>query len=296
MKITIFLNMITLLLFIGCAQDTSDFTGDHVVMPTLLDDSFYKIQDVCMDARNKSKEQSVESCHEGKKAALVLLKTHYCDVNVNVCIDALTALSDPANNFVHQNFITYHSQFSNYKYNAEQGIIWAHYYDDTQKRVGKEWGKEDSNPELLVLRLSDCKVIGKKKIKDYNNGEFFRQPENIDRFSTIANMIKSYKGIEEVLLVEEFNKEQYVEDRKVFDDLNQQNVYTSLLDQLESAKFSKPRIFPAFQATPEQIEQIYNQFSPNTQRGLFLDCVKGKNCMPTKIPMCSNNGQFVPKD
>jgi hypothetical protein len=104
-----------------------------------------------------------------KKAALILLKTNFCDQGSQVCAKSLITVSDVANIFIQENFKVYHTRF--YANHVE-------YNKSDEKIVRETWNKPGLDPEFVIIDLTACKVIAR---------DFFN---NLDRvFDTEADGI-----------------------------------------------------------------------------------------------------------
>ena len=153
--------------------------------PRLLSEQFYKKSDVCADARIKASREK-----PAKKFALVLAKTHLCDVGTNVCVDSLRTLLDPANVFVRENFVTYHTRFLKYDFEHEKQVLKTSHFKG-EAAIRAEWQKPDSDPEVMVVDLATCRVLGRNKLMNFNAllGSF------ISRYAGMRRAITSIPGV-----------------------------------------------------------------------------------------------------
>jgi hypothetical protein len=124
-------------------------------MPKLLTDNFYKVKDVCMEAKKMNAAQGVS-----KKYALVGHKTHLCDFGHHACLSMLKSLSDPCNHFVQDNFQVFHSR-----------IFIGQHRPAGYREMMNEYGK--LGPSLVVIDLESCTIMptvkGKAALKEGMN-------------------------------------------------------------------------------------------------------------------------------
>jgi hypothetical protein len=159
--------------------------------PKLLHANFFKKDEVCRDARANDPR---------KRLAVVLLKTHNCDVGTAVCMDSLSTFSDPANVFLKDNFATYHTRFTSYSLsqpikNFRMGSLdYSSFPKEDQIRA--EWGKEDSNPQLLVVDTQSCTVLGSRYM--YDHPDSFRMNFH-RRYLAMREILLSIPGVKERL-------------------------------------------------------------------------------------------------
>lgn len=113
---------------------------------------FYKLSQICEHTKNIAPS----------KNALVVLKTHYCDNHARVCLRTSALVSDPANKFVHDNFVVYDTRF------AKANVLFDQKEEAT---IRKAWNKPDEDPEYLVIdttsRPNSCEIIHRKYAKNY---------------------------------------------------------------------------------------------------------------------------------
>lgn len=109
-------------------------------LPTLLTDKFYKINDVCEEAKKQNQQEG-----KSKKYALVANKTHLCDAGHRACLSALKSISDPCNTFVQENFQVFHIRtfIGQHKVNGYQEMM-------------NEYGQ--MGPSMLVINLETCRL------------------------------------------------------------------------------------------------------------------------------------------
>jgi hypothetical protein len=151
----------------------------------LLSPTFYKLGDVCADAKKTD---------PSKKAAVVLIKTHLCDVGTGVCIDSLRTFDDPANVFIRDNFVSYHTRFIGYDLDPKSGVSSEHFAGEDVIR--SEWKKPDSNPEAAIIDLSTCTVMGRRYLKNFPG---FNDNDFLVRYKAIRKAILDIPGVAKLL-------------------------------------------------------------------------------------------------
>jgi hypothetical protein len=141
-------------------NDATQAQPNALKLPELLTATdkrkLYTMKDVCKDSLKKDPT---------KKAALVVVKTHYCDEGTQVCVKSLMNISDKANYFIQKNFTTYHTRFWR---NTRQ-------FETGEKTIRDEWGKQDVNPEAYVIDVQKCELV----YRDYamnHEGVFSNDP------------------------------------------------------------------------------------------------------------------------
>lgn len=122
----------------------------------VLNRDLYKKQDVCEDARRSD---------PSKRLALILLSTHLCDAGTHVCLDSLRTVTDEANIFVRQNFVVYQSRF--YSFNLDSSGTINQLYYDGESQIRKEWNKAGVNPDVAIMDLKSCRVLGRSLVMSY---------------------------------------------------------------------------------------------------------------------------------
>ena len=85
-----------------------------------------------------------------KQLAMVIVKTHICDPGTQVCLKTAALVADPANKFVHDNFVVFHTRFK------QNGVTIE---NSGEREIRDEWKKYDSNPEYIILDVNSCKEI-----------------------------------------------------------------------------------------------------------------------------------------
>jgi rRNA maturation protein Nop10 len=148
----------------------------------LLSEALYKKQDVCDDARKSD---------PSKKLALILLATHLCDAGTHVCLDSLRTITDEANIFVKRNFVVYQTRFYSFDLDKD-GTINQLYYAG-EKDIRDEWNKRDVNPEIAIMDLKSCKVLGHVLVMNYPPAF---SPNFVDRYLTFRRLITDIPGVE----------------------------------------------------------------------------------------------------
>ncbi len=121
-------------------------------VPALLTADFYKVKDVCEEAKKMNAAQGVS-----KKYAMVANKTHLCDGMSKACLSTFKSVADPCNSFVQDNFQVFHSR-----------TFIGQYKQEGYKEIMNEYG--NMGPSLLVIDLETCQLMptetGKKAVKD----------------------------------------------------------------------------------------------------------------------------------
>jgi hypothetical protein len=172
-----------LILFMAVAH--SSWADDGAIRAKLLNEGFYKKQDVCADARKSN---------PSKPFALILLSTHLCDAGTHVCLDSLRTITDDANIFVKKNFVVYQTRF--YSFDLNPGGEINRLYYSGEKEIRQEWGKQDMNPEMAVMDLKTCRVQRTGLIMSNPvalRGNF------IDRYLAYRKLIMGTPGVEKML-------------------------------------------------------------------------------------------------
>ena len=151
----------------------------------VLNENLYRMQDVCRDAR---------SSDPTKPLALILLTTHLCDAGTHVCLDTLRTATDQANLFVKRNFVVYQSRFFSFDLDAEGRINQLDY--SGEQEIRDEWNKKGVNPEVAVVNLKSCQVLGRAFVMNYP-GVF--SPQFITRYLALRMLIVNLPGVVQML-------------------------------------------------------------------------------------------------
>lgn len=156
-----------------------------LILPTRLinndDHTFYTRQDVCQHARKTAPE---------KKAAMIIVKTHYCDKSSRVCLKTTALVADPANHLVHDNFTVYQSRFE-----SEGRQI----RNSGEKSIREEWDKDDSGPEFYIMDVSSCDVV----FRDYAYSVYRQGMHQANAANTHLDFAANYRAMRHLLLQDE---------------------------------------------------------------------------------------------
>jgi hypothetical protein len=174
-------NLFLFAIFITVAAHGS--TG--IIRAKVLNERFYKKHDVCEDARRSD---------PSKNLALILLTTHLCDAGTHVCLDTLQTTTDEANVFVRRNFVVYQTRF--YSFDLDKSGDINRLYFAGERRIRNEWNKRDLNPEVAVMDLRSCQVLGRAYVMNYP-GAF--SPKFITRYLALRRLILNIPGVAAVL-------------------------------------------------------------------------------------------------
>ena len=176
------MTMALLSLFVTFAQERQALMFPH----RLRNDSevqLYTRQQVCEYTKKNAPQ---------KKAALVVVKTHYCDDSSQVCLKTAAFLADPNNTFVHENFEVFDSRF---EMRGQPLQLSA------EREVRQEWQKDDSNPEYYVLDVATCEIIFRDYAMHWYEQGVFATIETSK--GTELNMKANLEGVRKMLLSSE---------------------------------------------------------------------------------------------
>ena len=158
---------------------------NDLILPTRLikndSVSFYTKQDVCEHSKNTAAE---------KKAAMVIVKTHYCDKSSQVCLKTTALVADPANHFVHDNFTVYQSRFES----KGRPIV-----NTGEAFIRDEWDKDDSGPEFYIVDVNSCQII----FRDYAYTVYRQGMHQANTAGTHLNFDANYRAMRLLLLQDE---------------------------------------------------------------------------------------------
>lgn len=254
----VIMNLIFIILF---ATTTFAQNDDAKVdkTPKLIGPHFYRKAEICADAKIRNPEAQM---------AVILMKTHLCDVGTEVCMDSLSTFADPANVFLRENFALYHTRF--YSYQLEKTpvgnkIIKNGYPEE--KLIRDELGKQDSDPELLVLDLKTCQSMGSKYMMTDEKafgGDF------LDRYAAIKRLLISIPGVKDRLLVNGISEIFSVSKiRLSHPEMTMRQAFTLLQRQAEEAEIPEAVIKSFFiENGPSETEMRDHFFIlPNKPRG-----------------------------
>ncbi|MDR7121989.1 hypothetical protein [Rheinheimera soli] len=143
--------------------------------------SFYTKQDVCDHSKKTAPD---------KKAAMVIVKTHYCDKSSKVCLKTTALVADPANHFVHDNFSVYQSRFESQR----REIV-----NSGESSIRDEWEKDDSGPEYYIVDVQSCKIL----FRDYAYSVYQQGMHEANSAGTHLNFEANYRAMRYLLLQDE---------------------------------------------------------------------------------------------
>jgi len=157
----------------------------ELLLPTRLikndQHSFYTKQDVCEHSKKIA---------PAKKAAMVIVKTHYCDKSSQVCLKATSLVADRANHLVHDHFTVYQSRFESQR----RKII-----NSGEKSIRNEWAKDDSGPEFYIVDVQSCEII----FREYAYSVYQQGMYRANAAGTHLDFEANYRALRELLLKEE---------------------------------------------------------------------------------------------
>ncbi|MBU1312119.1 MAG: hypothetical protein KKE30_21555 [Gammaproteobacteria bacterium] len=174
-----------------------------LILPTRLISnesvSFYTKQDVCQHSKTTAPE---------KRAAMVIVKTHYCDRSSQVCLKTTALVADPANHFVHDNFTLYQSRFEN----NGRPIVNA-----GEKAIRDEWVKDDSGPEFYIMDVNRCEIV----FRDYAYSVYRHGMHRANTVGSHLDFEANYRAMRRLLLQDEVvrslldNKYQHLDEPQI---------------------------------------------------------------------------------
>ena len=164
-----------------------------MVLPKLMTPKFYKTADVCADARAHDPR---------KKIALVLLKSHLCDVAPNgYCLDATRVLSSPAMVFARKYFALYHARLTQLRVDQDHNFV-ADLLKGASK-IAQEWEFKKEIPQYTFLNLKTCKIISdattKVPYEVIRTAYARRQEESFSFYKTMRNHALASKTVQTIL-------------------------------------------------------------------------------------------------
>lgn len=175
----------TFFIMAACAGAMPASADNDLLLPTRLikndQHSFYTKQDVCEHSKKTA---------PAKKAAMVIVKTHYCDKSSQVCLKTTSLVADRANHLVHDNFTVYQSRFESQR----RKII-----NSGEKSIRDEWAKDDSGPEFYIVDVQSCKVV----FRDYANTVFQQGMYRANQAGTHLDFEANYRALRHLLLQDE---------------------------------------------------------------------------------------------
>lgn len=181
-------------------------SGDLILPGRLInndDHNFFTKEDVCKHAKKNAPE---------KKAAMIIVKTHYCDRSSKVCLKTTALVADPANHFVHDNFSVYQSRFES----ERRQIINA-----GEKSIREEWNKHDSGPEFYIMDVRSCEVV----FRDYAYSVYRQGMYQANAAGTHLDFAANYRAMRHLLLQDE-SVRQLLDNR--YEHLNEAQIQTEL--------------------------------------------------------------------
>lgn len=168
--------------FAGAMPVSAD---NDLLLPTRLikneQQSFYTKQDVCEHSKKTA---------PAKKAAMVIVKTHYCDKSSQVCLKTTSLVADRTNHLVHDNFTVYQSRFESQRRKIT---------NSGEKSIRDEWDKDDSGPEFYIVDVQSCEIL----FRDYAYTVYQQGMHRANQAGTHLDFEANYRALRQLLLQDE---------------------------------------------------------------------------------------------
>lgn len=156
----------------------------EIILPRLITKALLTPGAVCADAKARDPK---------KHFALIIGKTHVCDLMEKVCLKTLRDISDSCNLFLRQNFAIYHTR--PYSYTADGKVIGAE--QDGANAVMDAWAP-NGGPNLHVIDLASCKEFPRNEGLGLD-GLGGKMPATQERFRLMREQILRIDGVRQAM-------------------------------------------------------------------------------------------------
>lgn len=229
-----FFNQLLCVLFVLVTVQSSQSKAASVInLPTLLRTStpqgteLYTPQQVCKETQR-----------QGKKMALVLLKTNLCDppTGTAVCINSLSFISDMAGVFYRRYVATFHTRF--WEAGAE------HILSTGESKIRPTWNKFGVNPEFVILDATNCSqpkvihrqymrdaIMGNVRANDYTRASIYRGLRDSFLFSVSVRNILGLKNSTQLASFKTADTKRFNELAVVYNEPDLSDLMDAMIDQ-----------------------------------------------------------------
>ena len=156
----------------------------EIILPRLITNKLLTPAAVCADAKSRDPK---------KRFALVVGKTHVCDLGEKVCLKTLRDISDSCNRFLQRNFAIYHTR--PYTYTADGKIIAEE--QDGAVPIMDAWAPR-GGPNLHVIDLASCRAFPRDDSPGLD-GLGGKMPPTQERFRLMREQILRINGVRQAM-------------------------------------------------------------------------------------------------